>query len=131
MKLQVRPGRPTSVVAVIVSVFLIVFGIGFVLLVGQVLADEEAPLLVRAGFYLVMVLWISAAIATGIHNVKNARHGKGGELLEVEGDTGNETGSTPPGPMQRLRTLNALKQDGLISEEEFRRKREEIMAQQW
>lgn len=131
MKLQVRPSRPVSVVALFVSGFLIIFGIGFLVLVGEVLAENDAPPLVRAGFYLVMVIWIGAAIATSVFHVRNVRQGKGGELLEVEGDTGDVAASSPPGPMQRLRTLNALKQDGLISEEEFRRKREEIMGQQW
>jgi hypothetical protein len=131
MKLRVRPSRPSSIVTLIVSVFLTVFGLGFLLVVGQVLAENEAPFLVRAGFYIVMVVWIGAAIATGVYHLRNARQGKGGDLLEIEGDTGEVAGGIPPGPMQRLRTLDGLKQDGLISEEEFQRKREEIMAQRW
>jgi hypothetical protein len=33
--------------------------------------------------------------------------------------------------MQKMRSLEALKKDGLISEDEFRRKREEVMQQKW
>ena len=88
MKLHVRPSRPVSIVALFVSGFLILFGLGFLLLVGQVLDKVEAPALVRAGFYLFMLVWIGAAIAMAVYHVRNVRQGKGGKLLEIGGGHG-------------------------------------------
>ena len=131
MKLHVRTSRPVSIITMIVSAFLVIFGLGFMVLVGGVLSENDAPPLVRAGFYLFMVVWIGAAIATAVFHLRNARQGMGGELLELEGDAGDAAGSISPGPMQRLRTLDRLKKDGLISDEEFRHKRDEIMSERW
>jgi hypothetical protein len=52
-------------------------------------------------------------------------------IYDIETEAGNQTDDTGNDPMQRLRGLEKLKSDGLISEEEFRRKREEIMQQKW
>jgi Short C-terminal domain len=51
--------------------------------------------------------------------------------VDIETEPGSQAGDTDSDPIHRLRNLEALKQDGLISEDEFRRKREEVMQQKW
>lgn len=128
MRLHIKPSRSVSKIALFSLVGMIAFGIGFLLLVGNVLVEEQAPLIAQFGFYLFMAFWLGTAITMAIYHRKNMRNGQGVNLFEVDGIS-EKTVNTDPG--QQLRTLSELKRDGLISEEEFQLKRAEIMAEHW
>lgn len=128
MKLHIKPSRSASKIALFSLVGMIAFGIGFLFLVGNVLAEEQAPLIAQVGFYLFMVFWLGTAITMAIYQSKNIRNGQGANLFEVDGVSEK---AFNPDPAQRLRTLNELKQEGLISEDEFQLKRAEIMKKPW
>jgi len=130
-KIGIRPGRPSSIIAVGVSVALVIFGLGFLLVVVNVLAENEAPVAIIIIFCLFMMAWIGAAIAMAIYHGRNIKNNKGGYLLELETDAGNDVAQGQPDPIQQLRALDQLRQDGLINEDEFRRKREELMNRKW
>ncbi|MDD4930241.1 MAG: SHOCT domain-containing protein [Gallionella sp.] len=128
MKLHIKPSRSASKIALVVSMCLIVFGTGFLVLVGNVLAENQAPMLVHVGFYLFMAFWLGTAISIAVYHARNIRSGQGSNLFEVDGIAEQAACS---GPAQKLKDLNELKQDGLISEAEFQLKRAEIMAEHW
>lgn len=129
--MNVKPSKPLSAGAIIMLIFMILFGIGFVFLVGGVLSENEAPLAMKFVFYLFMVGWIGTALFMLVYHGINLKRAKGLSLIDIETESGLQAGETKRDPIQRLRDLEALKKDGLISEEEYRRKREEIMKEKW
>ena len=129
--LNVRPSKPASAGALFGLGFLLLFGIAFSFLVGGVLVENEAPLAMSIVFYLFMVGWVGTALFMLVYHILNLKRAKGLSLIAIDTEPGSPADEAGRDPMQRLRALQALKQDGLISEDEFSRKREEIMQQKW
>ena len=121
-KLNVRPSKPASIAALIGICLLLIFGIGFV---------NEAEPASSGVFVLFMIAWIGIALIILVYHILNLKRAKGLSLVDIETEPGSQADGTDSDPMQRLRSLEALKHDGLISEDEFRRKRVEIMQQKW
>jgi hypothetical protein len=111
--------------------FLLIFGIGFTILVGSVLVDNEAPIVMSIVFYVFMIGWVGTVLFMLVYHVLNLKRARGLSLVDIETEPGLPVDNTTSDPMQRLRNLEGLKHDGLINEEEFGRKREEIMQQKW
>ena len=131
MKLNVKPSKPVSAGALIGLSFMILFGIAFAVLVGNVLVENEAPVPMYFVFGLFMIAWLGAAVFMLVYHLTNLNRAKGLPLVEIDADTGSQPDDTVNDPMQKLRNLEAMKKDGLISDDEFKRKREEIMQQKW
>lgn len=129
--LNVKPSKPASVGVLIGVSFMIVFGIGFAVLVGSVLVDNEAPIAMSIVFYVFMIGWEGTAIFILVYHILNLKRAKGLPLVEIETEPDSQADHTNGDPMQRLRDLEGLKRDGIINEDEFRRKREEILQQKW
>lgn len=96
------------------------FGIVFAFI-----AEDEARLF-AIGFSLI---WATGCITMLAHAFKVQRLIKTGkiEIAEMEGVAGETSG----GFAARLRALEALKNDGLISDDEYRGKRAEIIQEKW
>ena len=129
--LNVKPSKPASAGALVGLSFMLLFGIGFTALVGNVLVENEAPVAMFFVFGVFMLGWLGTAVFMLVYHVLNIKRAKGLSLVDIEAAPGTQIDGPASDPMQRLRSLEALKQDGLISEDEFRRKREEIMQQKW
>jgi hypothetical protein len=129
--LNIKPSKPASAGALIGLSFMLLFGIGFTVLVGNVLVENEAPVAMFFVFGVFMIGWLGTAVFMLVYHVLNIKRAKGMSLVDIEAEPGPQVDGPASDPMQRLRSLEALKQDGLISEDEFRRKREEIMQQKW
>jgi hypothetical protein len=130
-KMTMRPSKPLSTGAVIILVFMLMFGIAFFALVHSVLKKEDAPVAMYIVFYIFMVGWIATALFQLVYHALNLKRAKGLSMVDIESEQGLP-GEPPQGdPMQRLRNLEKLKSDGLITEEEYRRKREEMMREKW
>jgi Short C-terminal domain len=126
-KLVVKPGKPAGVFAVVAGAIFLVFGLAILILAGRDTSDDAIY-----AIYVFGILWVIVCGIIIIIGVLNMRK-EGIEMLRIEGGDISATrnsGSTPD-QMDRLRKLDALKKDGLISEEEFRAKREEIMREKW
>jgi hypothetical protein len=130
-KMNIRPSKPLSTGAVISLVFLLMFGIAFSILVHTVLTENDAPFGMAIVFYIFMVGWIGAVLFQLVYHALNLKRSKGLSLVDIESEPGLPEETTQSDPMQRLRNLEKLKSDRLITEEEFRRKREEIMREKW
>jgi hypothetical protein len=77
------------------------------------------------------VIWTLFAVAITLFHAYNVFSSRGVSLYEVDLDTG-EAGGEPAEDFElKLRKLARLKEDGLLSEEEFAAKRAEIMQQRW
>jgi len=100
-------------------------------LLGNVLVENEAPIPMYFVFGIFMIGWLGTVIYMLVYHYLNLKRAKGLSMIEIDAESGSQTDESVSDPMQKLRNLEALKKDSLISEDEFRRKREEIMQQKW
>ena len=129
--LNIKPSKPASAGALVGLSFMLLFGIGFSVLVGNVLVENEAPVALLFVFGVFMIGWLGTAVFMLVYHFLNIKRAKGLSLVDIETEPGPQMNEPSSDPMQKLRSLDTLKHDGLISEDEFRRKREEIMQQKW
>lgn len=130
-KLNIKPSKPVSAGALIGLFFMLLFGIAFSVLIGNVLVENEAPVAMYFVFGVFMLAWIGAVLFMLVYHFLNLKRAKGLSLIDIEADPSSQPDNTAGNPMQKLRNLETMKHDGLISEDEFRRKREEIMQEKW
>jgi len=76
-----------------------------------------------------IVIWEAACIAILINAIKILKRIKNGkiEVVEISGLAGEKGNNFAT----KLRDLETLKTDGLISDDEYRDKREEILNKKW
>ena len=122
-KVYVKPlpvVRTQFVALIVISVLFLLFGLVFVFM-----AEGEA----RPFVAIFALIWSAGCIALIIHAVKALRLIKKGkiEIAEITG----MAGETESDFAAKLRDLEELKKDGLISDEEYRRKRAGIMQGKW
>jgi Zn-dependent membrane protease YugP len=123
-KIEVTPGKITVLQAkanIVVISLLLVFGLVFGFVVLQETSASEVGLMILIGgffcIYIVVCLALIIMFARIISQKKNS-------LVDVNiGDTG--------GFDARLRKLEQLKQEGLISEAEYQAKRQQILQEKW
>ncbi|HSW38157.1 MAG TPA: hypothetical protein VLL97_01545 [Acidobacteriota bacterium] len=129
--MKVKPSKPLSAGAMIMLVFMLLFGIGFIVLVGGVLSENEAPLAMKFVFYLFMTGWIGTGVFMLVYHGLNLKNKKGLSLIDIETESGLPAEEMKRDPMRKLRDLESLKKDDLISEEEYKQKRHELMSEKW
>lgn len=119
-KVYAKPPKTIFMAQIVIIPLFMIFG-----LVLFSLADREImPYL--AIFLLIWEAVCIAILANALKALKLMRNGKI-EVAEISGLTGEEGGSFAT----KLRDLDALKRDGLISDDEYREKRTEIMHEKW
>jgi hypothetical protein len=132
-KLSVKPGeltRPASIVAIVVAAGFLMFGLVLVTVGFQ--ENESEPAL-RLLILLFGLIWAVACIGIIVFNARllNRRRSAGtGSLFEIETEDG-PAGNVGDDFDSHLRKLEGLRKDGLITEEEYQRKRGEIMGRKW
>lgn len=130
-KSSIRPARPTSVVSLIALIFMLLFGLGFAVLVGNVLHENEAPPIMSFVFLLFMVGWIGIAVYMLVYHIRNIKKPGGLPLFEVETESDSRGVEGETRFAWKLRDLEQLKKENLISQEEYSLKRAEIMGEKW
>ena len=119
--IRVKPSKPVSLFGMIVGIVFVFIGLFVVI-----------P---SAGMF--GVFWTLIAVGITGFQAYNFFGDKGVASWEIDIDTGanaetNNQSTSVSGDFEtRLRKLNSLKEDGLITEEEFQKKREEILREQW
>jgi hypothetical protein len=122
-KVYLKPPPPTRTMLLAQ----IILGVLF-LLFGMVLlnaSEGEAQPFV-AIFALIWAIGCISIIVTGVQALRLVKKGKI-EIAEIGVTSGEMEGDFAV----RLRDLEALKKDGLISDGEYQRKRAEIMQEKW
>ncbi len=130
-KIFVSPSKQVSIGSVIGLIFLLLFGIAFAVLVGGVLAENEAPLIMSIVFYLFMTGWIGTVLIIMIYHIKNLKNAKGLSLFNINAENGLNNNELTGTPKQRLQDLESMKKEGLINEIEYQQKRTQIMEEKW
>jgi len=128
---SVRPSPLSSVLGIVAGVAGLIFGIFFLASMGN---DPEGAGM-RGAFF---VIWFLACIGGVIYSLMNlatyAKTDKNKIPLTAEDvvEMGPEEGRSEAEDFEtRLRKVESLRQDGLISEEESKRKRQEILNEKW
>ena len=129
-KLSIKPSKPVSAGAGIGLVFMLIFGLGFAGVVGNVLQENDAPPLFSMLFFLVIIIWIGTVIFMMIYHFKNLKSKNGLSLFEISTEPGNIK-EADNGPMKVLVELETMRKEKLITEEEYNRKRKQIMDKEW
>ena len=135
-RLTVRPSPTSSIITLIMSILFLMFGIVFM---GSVLGEADEA---RGPMSIFLVIWIAACLGMAIYSLINlSSFGKSRpnptalEVLEVEDrkapDIKEDSAKARPDFGARLRELEALRKDGLLTEEEYQRKRREILDEKW
>lgn len=114
-----RPSKSQSAVAAVVV-------IGMMIAVASFLV--AGPLV---GALVFVGVWLLAAGAIAFYHIRNATSDKGVDHTRFHFQTHSD-GSARPGDFEdRLRDLERLRTDGLITAEEYDRKRADILAEDW
>ena len=119
-KAYVRPGKTASVIGIIAAGLMFVFGIFFFSRLGEEGSD------IGRIFMLFWLLIIILIIAYYVYNLKSRQASSSAlEVIDVD------VPGSGPSVEEKLRSLERMKRDRLIKEEEYRQKRQEIMQQKW
>lgn len=119
-KINVRPTRPALVTGLIVTSAFLVFGVVFLIM----MARERSW--IGVGFLAFWNLIILVMIGYLVYMLATRR-----TAVDIETETVPPAAEPGPDFEAKLRKLESLKKDGLISEEEYRAKRAEIMKRDW
>lgn len=118
-KIKVKPGKQQSLLGFFIGIVFVFIGI----------------MIVIPTFGLFGLFWTIIALTIAVSNGYNAFSEKGISSWEVSIDSTDSTNSLRKSSNtdfeEKLRKLQRLKEDGLLSEKEFQRKREEILDQKW
>lgn len=122
LKVSAKPVKTIFVAQLVIIPLFMLFGLAL-FSVGA--ADKE----VMPYLAIFILIWETVCIALLVNAVKVLRRIKNGkiEIAEISGLVGKEESIFAA----KLRELNALKKDALISDDEYRKKRAEIMQEKW
>ena len=104
-RMGIRPSKPAAAVGLAAGVVFLLLGVAVVI-----------PVFGTFG-----VFWTAIAGIIALFYAYNLFSARGVSAYEVDVDA----------PEDDLRKLARLRQDGLVSEEEYQRKRAELMARRW
>lgn len=128
-KMSLTPGRTISAGSIVGLIFLLLFGIGFAIVVGNVLAENDAPPMFSFLFFIIIVAWIGTVLFMLVYHIKNLNRANGLSLIDINTEPDNN--DVKRTPMQSLRELELLKKDGLITEIEYQQKRAQLLDERW
>ena len=116
-KVYVKPPKGVLIAQIVIVPLFMLLGIYFIFL-----AEGEAAIFA----IIFVIIWEAACIAILANAVKLLRDGK----MEIAGLSGT-TDEKENDFSKKLRDLESLKNDGIINDDEYRKKREEIINQKW
>jgi hypothetical protein len=118
-KLYVKPAKTIFVAQMVIVPLFMVFGFLFLFV-----ADREVMVFL-ALFVLIWEAGCMAILINAVKAVKRMRDGKI-EVAEIRGPAEADNDFS-----KKLRDLKALKTDGLLTDDEYQKKREEILDAKW
>lgn len=123
-KVYVKPSKPALIVGLIAMIIMLAFGIFFLFL----LSDEGSN--IGVGFVSVWLLFVLLIAGVFIYNLINKKEEKniGGEITFIQPPTQKEADDDFD---TKLRKLELLRKDGIINDQEYQEKREEIINSKW
>lgn len=125
-KISFTPGKTISAGSIGILIIFLLFGIGFAVLVGNVMSENDAPPLFKLLMFLVVIIFIGTVLFMLVYHARNLSSEKGISLIDINTESDNKNESRES-PVQSLRDLEQLKNEGLITETEYQQKRTVIL----
>lgn len=125
-KISFTPGKTISAGSIGILIFFLLFGIGFAVLVGNVMSENDTPPLFKLLMLLVVIIFIGTVLFMLVYHARNLSSEKGISLIDINTESDNKNESRES-PAQSLRDLEQLKNEGLITETEYQQKRTVIL----
>src|ERR1035437_2899521 len=98
--LNIKPSKPASAGALVGLSFMLLFGIGFSALVGNVLVENEAPVSMFFVFGVFMIGLLGTAVFILVYHFLNINRAKGLSLVDIEAEPGPHMNEPASDPMQ-------------------------------
>lgn len=131
IKILLSPSKPVSAGAIVGLIFFLLLGIVFAVLIGNVLSENDAPLFMKVFFYIFITMWIVTVLLMLIYHIVNLKRAKGLSLIEVNPERESSGKIETSSPIKKLRDLEVMKKEGLITEEEYKLKRKQLINENW
>ena len=134
---QVTPGGLTVLqakVGIVVAALFLLFGLIFGFVVMQDMPSSESGLqLLTGAFFLIWTVACVGSILFYVRIISKPRFPGDNSLIDIniEEQGAAKAADSDSDFASRLRRLEELKRDGLISEAEYRDKREQILGEKW
>lgn len=133
LRTGVKPAKPVLVMGLVVAVAMLIFGIFFFSAVLSDSGGEPGPAIAFMSVWFLVLGVIIFYFAYYLRTRKSVVD------IEIETETGAPaaaSGAAAPAGTgtdfdARLRKLEGLKKDGLVTDEEYRAKRAEILGEKW
>lgn len=81
---SIRPAKSVSLAGVIMLIFMFLFGVGFAILIGQTLYENEAPIGLYFVFSVFIIGWLGTVLFLLVYNIQNLRRAKGVSLIDID-----------------------------------------------
>jgi hypothetical protein len=119
---RIKPGIGPSLIGMVVGVLFVILGLTVFI-----------PVTNTAGFpaSIFAIIWTVIAAASTLYYGFNLFRRGGVSSYDIDIETTPADATAEPDFDQKLRKLAQLKEDGLLSDEEFLAKRAELMRQRW
>src|ERR1035437_10479185 len=98
MKLNLKPSKPASAGALVGLCFMILFGIAFAFLIGNVVVENDAAIAMYPVFGLFMIAWLGAAVFMLVYHILNIKRAKELSLVEIVQKSGSKTDESATAP---------------------------------
>lgn len=132
---EIRPGGITAAgakVGIGVAIFFLLFGLVlFTVVMGEQSSSELGLTVLIALFFLGFFAVCLAMLRFYLRVIKAARPAAEGSIAEFRLESDDTAPKGSENFAERLRQLESLKKDGLISDTEYRQKREAILHEPW
>ena len=136
-KVHITPGSLTKTQAkagIVVAALFLLFGLAFGFVVFQETPDSEGGLkILMGGFFLIWVVVCISMVVFYVRILTRSNNPEGQSLMDVHFEASGvvDTSGRDKDFAVRLRHLEDLMRDGLITEMEYQDKRAQIMAEKW
>ncbi len=133
-KVHITPGRAQAKIGIVIAAMFLLFGLVFGFVVLQETPDSEGGLKILMGaFFLLWVVACSSMIIFYVRILSKSKNPEDQSLVDFQYEASGvaDTSGLDNDFAKRLRHLEELKREGLITEAEYRDKRAQIMAEKW
>ena len=128
LKSQVKPGKQSALAGMIVGIFFLLFGVVFMIAIQDDLSHEDSSATMVNAFF---VLWILVMLVIIILNARSLNRLNAPSMVDIETEIVDNIPQDTYSIESKLKQLEKLKGENLITETEYNQKRNEIMQAKW
>jgi hypothetical protein len=128
VKSQIKPNKTASLAGFIIGLAFMVFGIVFYLVLLPEMDFEDGSGYLISLFF---VIWTLVVLFIALFNARNYFSSQGISVIDMDFESEKDETPVQDTIEIRLRRLERLRNDSLITESEFNQKREEILREKW